>query len=197
LIPPLQQLIERLKALPGIGQKSAERVAFYLLNASQAEVEQLADAVHRIKSDVHRCRRCFNFATDDLCPLCRNPKRDQDVLCVVAQPWEILKIEKTGEFHGLYHVLGGLVSPMDDVSASDLTIDALVGRVQAESVQEVILALEPRLEGDLTGMQIAGRLGPLGVKVTQIAQGVPVGRDLEFADEATLGRALRGRTPVS
>lgn len=197
MIPPLQQLIERLKALPGIGQKSAERVAFYLLNASQAEVEQLADAVHRIKSDVHRCRRCFNFATDDLCPLCRNPKRDQDVLCVVAQPWEILKIEKTGEFHGLYHVLGGLVSPMDDVSASDLTIDALVGRVQAESVQEVILALEPRLEGDLTGMQIAGRLGPLGVKVTQIAQGVPVGRDLEFADEATLGRALRGRTPVS
>lgn len=197
MIAPLQALIDRLKALPGIGQKSAERVAFYLLNAPQTEVEQLADAVHRIKTDVHRCRRCFNFATEELCPLCRNPKRDQDVLCVVAQPWEILKIEKTGEYHGLYHVLGGLVSPMEDVSPADLTIDALVSRVQNEAIREVILALEPRLEGELTGMQIAGRLDPLGVKVTQIAQGVPVGRDLEFADEVTLGRALRGRTPVS
>ncbi len=197
MIPPLHQLIDRLKALPGIGQKSAERVAFYLLNASQTEVEQLADAVCRIKSDVHRCRRCFNFATDELCPLCRSSKRDQDVICVVAHPWEILKIEKTGEFHGLYHVLGGLISPMDDVSPSDLTIDALVARVQSEPIREVILALEPRLDGELTGMQIAGRVGPLGVKITQIAQGVPVGRDLEFADEVTLGRALRGRTPVS
>lgn len=196
MIAPLQHLIDRLKALPGIGQKSAERVAFYLLNASQTEVEQLADAVSRIKSDVHRCRRCFNFATEDLCPLCRSPKRDQDVLCVVAQPWEILKLEKTGEFHGLYHVLGGLISPMDDVSPSDLTIDALVARVQTERIREVILALEPRLDGELTGMQISSRLHPLGVKVTQIAQGVPVGRDLEFADEVTLGRALRGRTPV-
>ncbi|MBN1858854.1 recombination protein RecR [Candidatus Bipolaricaulota bacterium] len=196
MILPLQQLIDRLKALPGIGQKSAERVAFYLLNASQAEVDQFADAVHRIKSDVHRCRRCFNFATEEFCPLCRNPKRDQDAICVVAHPWEILKIEKTGEYHGLYHVLGGLVSPMDDVSPSDLTIDALVARVQSEPIREVILALEPRLDGELTGMQIASRLNPLGIEVTQIAQGVPVGRDLEFADEVTLGRALRGRTPV-
>ena len=129
--------------------------------------------------------------------MCRSSKRDQDVICVVAHPWEILKIEKTGEFHGLYHVLGGLISPMDDVSPSDLTIDALVARVQSEPIREVILALEPRLDGELTGMQIAGRVGPLGVKITQIAQGVPVGRDLEFADEVTLGRALRGRTPVS
>ena len=193
MIAPLEELIERLRALPGIGRKSAERIAFHLLSAPPEEATRLAAAITRVKTEVHRCRRCYNFATGDLCEICSNPKRDQETICVVSQPWEILKIERTGEYHGLYHVLGGLISPMDEVGAADLTIDALVNRVKAEGTKEVILALEPKLEGEITAMHIVSLLKPLGVKISQIAQGIPVGRDLEFADEVTLGRALRGR----
>ena len=193
MIPPLEELIERLKALPGIGRKSAERVTFYLLNAPNDEVTRLAEAIGRIKTAVHPCRRCYNFATGELCNICTNPKRDQQTICVVGQPWEILKIERTGEYRGLYHVLGGLISPMDEVSATDLRIDELLERIKSEETKEVILALEPKLEGEITGMHIVSLAKPLGVQISQIAQGIPVGRDLEFADEVTLGRALRGR----
>ncbi len=193
MIPPLEELLTQLKALPGIGRKSAERVAFYLLSSPQAEADRLAQAIIRIKTDVHRCKRCNNFASDDLCDICSNTKRDQKTLCVVGQPWEIMKIEKTGSYHGLYHVLGGLISPMDEVQACDLEIDSLIRRVREEEIEEVILALEPKLEGEITGMHILSLLKPLQVKVSQIAQGIPVGRDLEFADEVTLGRALKGR----
>ena len=193
MIPPLDELIERLKALPGIGRKSAERVTFYLLNAPNEEVMRLAEAIGRIKTAVQHCRRCYNFAAGELCNICTNPKRDQQTICVVGQPWEILKIERTGEFRGLYHVLGGLISPMDEVSATDLRIDELLQRIKSEETKEVILALEPKLEGEITGMHIVSLAKPLGVRISQIAQGIPVGRDLEFADEVTLGRALRGR----
>ncbi|RLE38772.1 recombination protein RecR [Candidatus Acetothermia bacterium] len=193
MIPPLEELIERLRALPGIGRKSAERIAFHLLTAPRTEAEALATAITRVKTEVRRCRRCYNFSVGDLCEICSNPTRDQTTICVVGQPWEILKIERTGEYRGLYHVLGGLISPMEEVSASDLTIDALVNRIKTEGTKEVILALEPKLEGEITAMHIVSLLKPLGVKVSQIAQGIPVGRDLEFADEVTLGRALRGR----
>ncbi|MCK4411659.1 recombination protein RecR [Candidatus Bipolaricaulota bacterium] len=193
MIAPLGELIERLRALPGIGRKSAERMAFHLLSSPQSEATQLAKAIDGIKKNVHRCNRCFNFATADLCEICSAPKREQDMICVVGQPWEILKIEQTGEYHGLYHVLNGLISAMDEVSASDLSIDALVTRIRREKTREIILALEPKLEGEITGMHILSLVKPLGVKVCQIAQGIPVGRDLEFADEVTLGRALRGR----
>ena len=193
MIPPLDELIERLKALPGIGRKSAERVTFYLLNAPNEEVTRLAEAIGRIKTAVQHCRRCYNFAAGELCNICTNPKRDQQTICVVGQPWEILKIERTGEFRGLYHVLGGLISPMDEVSATDLRIDELLQRIKSEETKEVILALEPKLEGEITGMHIVSLAKPLGVRISQIAQGIPVGRDLEFADEVTLGRALRGR----
>jgi len=193
MIAPLEELIERLRALPGIGRRSAERVAFYLLNIPKSEATQLARAIDDIKKNVHRCKRCYNFATADLCEICSNPKREQDMICVVGQPWEILKIEQTGEYHGLYHVLSGLISAMDEVSASDLSIDALIRRIRQEKTREIILALEPKLEGEITGMHILSLVKPLGVKVSQIAQGIPVGRDLEFADEVTLGRALRGR----
>lgn len=193
MIAPLEELIKRLKSLPGIGRKSAERVAFHLLNAPQEEVSRLAEAIARIKTAVHRCQRCYNFATNELCEICSNHKRDQETICVVGQPWEILKIERTGEFRGLYHVLGGLISPMDEVGAADLTIDVLLERIKNEGTKEVILALEPKLEGELTGMHIVSLIKPLGVRISQIAQGIPVGRDLEFADEVTLGRALRGR----
>jgi len=193
MIAPLEALIESLRALPGIGRKSAERIAFYLLNAPQEEVTKLSNTIAKIKTEVHRCRRCYNFATDELCEICSNPKRNQETICVVGQPWEILKIERTGEYHGLYHVLGGLISPMDEVGAKDLTIDALLNRIKTEGTKEVILALEPKLEGELTAMHLVSLIKPLGVKISQIAQGIPVGRDLEFADEVTLGRALRGR----
>jgi len=193
MIAPLEALIESLRALPGIGRKSAERIAFHLLNAPSEEVTKLAEAIANIKTEVHRCRRCYNFATDELCEICSDPTRDQGTICVVGQPWEILKIERTGEYHGLYHVLGGLISPMDEVGAEDLTIDALLERIKKEGTKEVILALEPKLEGELTAMRLVSLIKPLGVKISQIAQGIPVGRALEFADEVTLGRALRGR----
>jgi len=193
MIPPLEDLIDRLRALPGIGRKSAERVTFHLLNAPSSEVNRLAEAIGRLKTAVHRCRRCHNFATEELCEICANPKRSQESICVVGQPWEILKIERTGEYRGLYHVLGGLISPMDGIGAEDLTIPSLLPRLQAEGTKEVILALEPKLDGEITAMHIVSLVKPLGVRVSQIAQGIPVGRDLEFADEVTLGRALRGR----
>ena len=193
MIAPLEELITALKSLPGIGRKSAERMAFYLLSAPQSEVERLAQSITKIKTDVHRCKRCNNFAADDLCDICANPRREQETICVVGRPWEIMKIERTGTYRGLYHVLGGLISPMDEVQASDLAIDSLVNRVKEEGTKEVILALEPKLEGEITGMHIVSLLKPLGVKISQIAQGIPVGRDLEFADEVTLGRAIKGR----
>jgi len=193
MIPPLEELIERLKTLPGIGRKSAERVTFYLLNAPGEEVTRLSKAIGRIQTAVHHCSQCYNFATEELCDICASPKRDQQTLCVVGQPWEILKIERTGEYRGLYHVLGGLIAPMDDIGAVDLRINELIDRIKRETTKEVILALEPKLEGEITGMHIVSLVKPLGVRISQIAQGIPVGRDLEFADEVTLGRALRGR----
>ncbi|HHR85243.1 MAG TPA: recombination protein RecR [Candidatus Acetothermia bacterium] len=196
MIAPLEELITALKSLPGIGRKSAERVAFHLLGAPQGEVEHLAQAITKIKTDVHRCSRCNNFAADALCDICANPRRDQETICVVGQPWEIMKIERTGTYRGLYHVLGGLISPMDEVQASDLAIDSLVRRVREEGTKEVILALEPKLEGEITGMHIVSLLKPLGVRISQIAQGIPVGRDLEFADEVTLSRAIKGRVEL-
>lgn len=196
MIPPLEELIERLKTLPGIGRKSAERVTFYLLNAPGEEVTRLSEAIGRIRTAVRHCSQCYNFATGELCDICASPKRDRQTICVVGQPWEILKIERTAEYRGLYHVLGGLIAPMDDVGASDLRINELIERIQREAVKEVILALEPKLEGEITGMHIVSLVKPLGVRISQIAQGIPVGRDLEFADEVTLGRALRGRVEL-
>jgi len=196
MIAPLEQLIERLRSLPGIGRKSAERIAFYLMSAPAEEVARLAESIGGLRASVRRCRECFSFSVDDLCEICADPRREAAVLCVVGHPWEILKIERTGEYHGRYHVLGGLISPMDGVGTADLTIEPLLGRIKREGVREVILALEPKLEGEITGMHLVSLLKPLGVKVSQIAQGIPVGRDLEFADEVTLGRALRGRVEL-
>lgn len=196
MIAPLEELVDRLRALPGIGRKSAERITFYLMSAPPEEAARLAEAIGTLRASVRHCRECFNFSTEELCETCMDARRDPAVLCVVGHPWEILKIERTGEYHGRYHVLGGLISPMDGVGTGDLTIDALLARVKREGVREVILALEPKLEGEITGMHLLSLLKPLGVRVSQIAQGIPVGRDLEFADEVTLGRALRGRVEL-
>jgi recombination protein RecR len=191
MIPALEELLSALTRLPGIGRRSAERIAFFLLTKPE-EAERLIHALSRL-SQIGRCPRCHGFSQGGLCPICRDPSRDPRAICVVARPWEIAQIERTGEYRGLYHVLGGLISPPAGISPEDLTIAHLVQRVKEEGTAEVILALEPKLEGDFTAMHILRLLKPLGLKVSQIAQGIPVGRDLESADELTLGRALRGR----
>lgn len=195
MIAPLEELISLLARLPGIGRRSAERIAFYLLNRPE-EAEKLSAAIRGLRHRVKRCPQCYNLSEGGLCPICSDPKRDRSVVCVVARPWEIARIERTGEYDGLYHVLGGLISPAEGTGPGDLTVERLVARVREEGVREVILALEPKVEGELTGMYLLKLLKPLGVKVSQIAHGVPVGRDLEAADEVTLGRAIRGRIPL-
>lgn len=194
MIAPLEELLVALSRLPGIGRRSAERIAFFLL-AKPEEGRRLAVALAGLDL-ITRCPLCGNFATDGPCAICRDPKRDETTICVVARPWEIPHLEKTGEYRGRYHVLGGLVSPSHNVGPEDLAVASLVDRVKAEEVREVILALEPKLDGDLTAMHLLRVLKPLGVAVSQLAQGIPVGRDLESADELTLGRALKGRTPL-
>jgi len=194
VIAPLEDLLAALARLPGIGRRSAERIAFFLL-AKPEEGRRLAAALAALDR-ITRCSRCGNFATEELCPICADPKRDGTVICVVARPWEIPYLERTGEFRGRYHVLGGLVSPGQGIGPEDLAVEGLVARVRSEGVHEVILALEPKLEGDLTAMHLLRVLKPLGVAVSQLAQGIPVGRDLESADELTLGRALKGRVSL-
>lgn len=190
---PLEELIRELKRLPSVGQKTAERLAFYILNRDEAEAERLSAAILQAKRKIRRCKVCFNYSVEEVCPICADPTRDRSTICVVSQPQELWKIERTGEYRGLYHVLGGLISPVDGVSPEDLRIEELLERVRAGGVKEVILALDPKVEGEATAMFLARKLRPLGVKITQIAHGVPVGRDLEFADELTLSQALRGR----
>jgi len=195
VIPPLEELLSALSKLPGIGRRSAERIAFYLL-AKPEEARRLGEAALSLHERVKACTRCGNFATSELCPICTDNKRDRTTVCVVARPWEIQSIERTNAFHGLYHVLGGLISPSAGVRADDLAVDKLMERVESEGIEEVVLALEPNMEGDLTGMHLARKLKSVGVRVSRIAQGIPVGRDLESADEVTLGRALQGRVQM-
>jgi len=195
LITPLEELLSALTRLPAIGRRSAERIAFYLL-AKPDDAARLAEVIGALHDRIHTCDRCGNFAERELCPVCADPQRDTTTVCVVARPWEIGHIERTGEYRGLYHVLGGLVSPSSGIEAEDLAVQPLLERVERDGVQEVILALEPKLEGELTAMHLLRKLKPLKARVSQIAQGVPAGRDLESADEVTLGRALRGRVAL-
>lgn len=193
---PLEDLIREFKKLPSIGRKTAERLVFYLLNQDEAEALALSEAIINVKRKIRHCKRCYNFAEEELCNICRDSSRNQKQICVVSHPQELLKIEKTNEYHGHYHVLGGLISPVDDVAPEDLRIEELMQRLKDGQVEEVILALDPKVEGEATAMYLARKIKPLGIKTTQIAHGVPVGRDLEFADELTLGKALRGRVNI-
>jgi len=192
----LERLIQELKKLPGIGRVTAERLAFYLLTRPDERISGLVQALVEVKEKIKLCKACFNYAESDRCWICSDPARDQTLLCVVSQPQEVLKFEKTREFHGLYHVLGGLISPVNDVSPEDLHIEELMTRLKGGHFAEVILALDPKVEGEATSMYLARKIRPLGSKTTQLAHGVPVGRDLEFADEITLGKALRGRVSI-
>jgi recombination protein RecR len=193
---PVQDLIDQLGRLPGVGPKSAQRIAFYLLKLSKEDAERLADAIVEVKAKISFCRRCWNVAEGELCEMCRDERRDPTIVCVVEEPRDIVAVEKTQEFHGLYHVLQGAISPIEGIGPEQLRVKELLTRVDAEGIKEVILCTNPNLEGEATAMYLARLLKPLGLSVTRIASGLPVGGDLEYADELTLGRALEGRREV-
>ena len=193
---PVQQLIDELGRLPGIGPKSAQRIAFYLLKLPREDAERLARSIQEVKERISFCRRCFNVSEGELCEICADDRRDPAVVCVVEEPRDIVAVEKTQEFRGLYHVLQGAISPIEGVGPEQLRIKELLSRLDAEGIKEIILCTNPNIEGEATAMYLARLLKPLGVRVTRIASGLPVGGDLEYADELTLGRALEGRREV-
>lgn len=189
----IQRLIDAFSRLPGIGPKGAQRIAFHLLSAPESEAQELADAVMEVKSKVRFCEICGNVCETSPCPVCVDPRRDRGVICVVEEPKDVMSIERTREFRGLYHVLGGAINPMANVGPEDLSIAGLLERLKGDEVKEVILALNPNIEGEATTTYLSRLLSPLGIRVTRLASGLPVGSDLEYADEITLGRALAGR----
>lgn len=193
---PVQDLIEALRRLPGVGQKSAQRLAFHLLKAPDEEARTLADAILSAKEKVTICTECFNVSEGERCNYCRDSRRDATIICVVEEPGDIVALERTQEFRGRYHVLGGHISPMDGIGPGDLHTRELVQRLGSGEVKEVILATNPTVEGEATAIYLANLIRPIGVRVTRIASGVPMGGDLEYADEITLGRALEGRRDV-
>lgn len=194
---PIQDLIDALGQLPGIGPKSAQRIAFHLLDAPVEDVEHLASTLREVKARVKFCDICFNVSEDERCRMCRDPRRDQSAICVVEESKDVMAIERTREFRGLYHVLGGSISPIDGRGPSDLHIRELCMRLGDGTVQEVILATDPNVEGEATASYLSRLLLPMGMRVSRLASGLPVGGDLEYADEVTLGRALDGRRYVT
>jgi len=190
---PIQDLIDELSRLPGIGPKSAQRLAFHLVKAPPDDAKRLAEVIIRAKERIAFCRECGNVAEGELCRICRDPSRDPQVLCVVEEPKDAATIERAGALKGRYHVLGGAISPLDGIGPEDLRVQELLDRVERDSVTEVILATNPNLEGNATAMYVAAMLKPLGVRATRLASGLPVGGDLEYADEVTLSQALEGR----
>jgi recombination protein RecR len=190
---PVQDLIDELGRLPGVGPKGAQRIAFYLLNSDQADVRRLAAALVEVKERVRFCRVCFNIAEADECRICADSRRDRTVICVVEEPKDVVAIERTREFRGRYHVLGGAISPIEGVGPDDLRVKELMTRLADEAVTELILATDPNLEGEATATYLARLVKPMGLTVTRLASGLPVGGDLEYADEVTLGRAFEGR----
>lgn len=192
----LQRLLDELGRLPGIGPKSAQRIAYHLLEVDAEEAKRLAYAILDVKEHVHFCPICFNYATDEVCPICADDRRDTSAICVVSEPRDVQAIERTGVYYGLYHVLGGVLSPMDKIGPDQLHIAELIKRLSSETVEEVILATNPDVEGETTASYLARMLSPFDVKVTRLASGLPVGGDLEYADEVTLGRAIEARKGV-
>jgi recombination protein RecR len=193
---PVQDLIDELGRLPGVGPKSAQRIAFHLLKLPKDDALRLARSISEVKDKVSFCHRCFNIAEGEECGICADPRRETDVLCVVEEPRDIVAVEKTGEFRGRYHVLQGAISPIDGIGPDQLRVRELLARLEPEEIREIILCTNPNLEGEATAMYLGRLIKPLGVTVTRIASGMPVGGDLEYADELTLGRALEGRREV-
>ena len=189
----VQDLIDELGRLPGIGPKGAQRIAFHLLAAEPADVGRLAAALQRVKDEVKFCKTCGNVAEADQCRICLDPRRDETVICVVEEPKDVVAIERTREFRGRYHVLGGAISPIEGIGPDDLRVRELLLRLQDGAITELILATDPNLEGEATATYLARLIKPMGLRVTRLASGLPVGGDLEYADEVTLGRAFSGR----
>lgn len=192
-VSPLQNLIDEFKRLPGIGNKTAQRLAYFVLNLPDEKAFRFADTIVEAKKKITYCRICQNFSDSEVCSVCANPARDSSVICVVENPRDVIQMEKTNEFKGVYHILHGAISPMDNVGPDDIRIKELMTRITGGEIREVIMATNPNLEGETTAMYISKLVKPFGVKVTRIAHGVPVGGELEFADEITLARALQGR----
>lgn len=195
--PSVEELIAALHKLPGVGPKTAQRLAMHLLHARPEDAEGLAQAILQARERVHRCRICGNLTDDECCPVCTDDERDQTTICVVEQPGDCIVVEKTGQYHGLYHVLHGALSPMEGIGPGDLNIAGLMQRLQGGNVQEVIMATNTGVEGEATALYLARQIKPLGnIRVSRLAYGVAVGGDLEYTDEATLGRALQGRLSI-
>ena len=189
----IQNLLDELERLPGIGPKSAQRIAYWILNNPKADAMRLADAIKEVKDTVHFCSQCFNYAQGDLCEICASPKRDATCICVVSEPRDIPPIERTGTFSGHYHVLGGALSPLEGIGPDELHVAELMARLSNLDITGVILATNPNVEGETTASYLARLIKPTGVTVSRLASGLPVGGDLEFADEVTLGRAIESR----
>ncbi len=194
--PPLARLIEQFQKLPGIGPKSAQRMAFYILSMKRDEVQTFADSVVEAKEKVKHCSRCYHLSANDPCEICTNERRDGNTICVVADSRDVIALERTREFKGRYHVLTGLISPLEGKGPDQLSIRELINRLPDEDISEVILAINPTIEGDATVLYLNNLIKPLGIKVTRIAFGLPVGADLEYADDVTLTRAMEGRREV-
>lgn len=195
-VSPLQNLIEEFEKLPGIGSKTAQRLAYYILNQSPEKTEKFAEALINAKDKICYCRICQNLSDTEVCSICSNPERDKSIICVTENPRDVLQMEKTNEFKGLYHVLHGAISPMDNIGPDDLRIKELMQRISEGGVKEVIMATNPNLEGETTAMYLSKLIKPFGIKTTRIAHGVPVGGELEFADEITLSKALQWRVEL-
>jgi recombination protein RecR len=195
-VSPLQNLIDEFRKLPGIGSKTAQRLAYHVLNQPEEKAFRFADAIIEAKKKITYCKICQNFSDSDICSICANPARDKGLICVVESPKDAIQMEKTNEFKGVYHILHGAISPMDNVGPDDIRIKELMSRIAGGEVREVIMATNPNLEGETTAMYISKLLKPFGIKTTRIAHGVPVGGELEFADEVTLAKALQGRVEL-
>ena len=195
-VAPLARLVEQLERLPGIGHKSAQRLAYYLLNMGEGAVGDFVGAISDAREKIHECRICHNLTDQELCPICRTDSRDKGIICVVEDPRDVMAFERTREYNGTYHVLHGTISPMDGVGPDQLRIKQLLARIAGEEVREVIMATNPTVEGEATAMYISKLLKPFEVRVTRLAYGIPVGGDLEYADEITLRRSLEGRSEL-
>ena len=192
---PFERLVEQLSRLPGVGSKSAQRMAFYFLRLSDQEAEAFASAITEAKRRVRRCEKCQNLTDQEVCPICASPKRDKRIICVVSEPRDVIALERSREYNGLYHVLHGVISPLRHMGPEDITARELLARLDG-TVEEVIMATNPDTEGEATAMYLSRLIKPLGIKVTRIAYGIPVGSNLEYADDATLFRALEGRREI-
>ena len=195
-VAPLQRLVEQFERLPGIGSKTAQRLAYFVLNLSDERAKEFSDAIMDAHQKIRRCEICCNFSDQERCPICRNDARDKSVICVVETPRDAIAIEGTGEYKGVYHVLHGVISPLNGVGPDQLCIKELLSRLNNGEVTEVIMATNPTVEGEATAMYLSRLLKPLGIKITRLAYGIPVGGDLEYADDVTLARALEGRSEL-